>query len=43
MPKDDRVYLAHMLDMVRKAVAKTRELSRSDYDQERICGWRWCI
>jgi uncharacterized protein with HEPN domain len=34
MPKDDRVYLAHMLDMVRKAVAKTRELTRSDYDQD---------
>lgn len=34
MPKDDRVYLAHMLDMVRKAVTKTRGLTRSDYDQD---------
>jgi len=34
MPKDDLVYLGHMLDMARKAVEKTRGLQRSVYDQD---------
>jgi len=34
MPKDDWVYLGHMLDMSRKAVALTQGISRSDYDQD---------
>ncbi len=32
--KDDRGYLGHMLDIVRKAVGKTREVSRTAYDQD---------
>ena len=32
--KDDRVYLGHMLDMARKAVGKTRDLSRAAYDED---------
>ena len=32
--KDDRVYLGHMLDMARKAVDKTRDLSRAAYDED---------
>jgi uncharacterized protein with HEPN domain len=34
MPKDDLVYLGHMLDMARKAIEKTRGIRRSDYDQD---------
>lgn len=34
MPKDDRVYLGHMLDMARKAIAKTQGIQRADYDQD---------
>jgi uncharacterized protein with HEPN domain len=32
--KDDKVYLGHMLDMARKAVGKTRDVSRAEYDQD---------
>jgi uncharacterized protein with HEPN domain len=32
MPKDDSLYLAQMLDMARKSVAKTQGLSREVYD-----------
>lgn len=34
MPKDDRVYLGHMLDMARKAAGKIRGKSRSEYDAD---------
>jgi hypothetical protein len=34
MPKDDWVYIGHMLDMSRKAAALTEGISRSDYDQD---------
>ncbi len=34
MPKDDTLYLGHMLDMARKAVAKARGLPRSVYDAD---------
>ena len=34
MPKDDWVYLGHMLDMSRKAVALTEGTNRSIYDQD---------
>lgn len=34
MPKDDLVYLGHMLDMAREAVEKTRGLQRSVFDQD---------
>jgi uncharacterized protein with HEPN domain len=32
--KDDQVYLGHMLDMARKAVGKTQDVSRAEYDQD---------
>lgn len=32
MPKDDRLYFGHMLDMARKAVSKVEGISREDYD-----------
>ena len=34
MSARDFVYLGHMLDMARKAVAKTRDLSREEYDAD---------
>jgi len=34
MPKDDLLYLQHMLDMAHKAVAKTRDISRDAYDSD---------
>lgn len=33
MPKDDLVYVGHMLDMAQKAAQKTRAIQRQDYDQ----------
>ena len=32
MPRDDRVYLGHMLDTARKILSKVRGKSRSDFD-----------
>jgi hypothetical protein len=34
--KDDRIYLGHMLDMARKAVGKTRDVSRAEYGTIRM-------
>ncbi len=34
MSRRDLVYVGHMLDMARKAVAKTRSLSRDAYDAD---------
>jgi uncharacterized protein with HEPN domain len=34
MPKDDLVYAGHMLDLARKAVAKTRGVSRGEYNSD---------
>lgn len=34
MPKDDLVYLGHMLDTARKAVAKTHGILRVDFDRD---------
>jgi uncharacterized protein with HEPN domain len=34
MPKSDLLYLVHMLDMARKASAKTRGVSRAVYDSD---------
>jgi uncharacterized protein with HEPN domain len=34
MSPRDRVYVGHMLDMARKAVTKTRDLSREEYDAD---------
>ena len=34
MPKDDDLYLAHMLEMARKALNKTRGGSRDAYDDD---------
>jgi uncharacterized protein with HEPN domain len=34
MHKDDSVYVGHMLDMARKAVAKVAGKSRTDYDAD---------
>ena len=34
MPKDDTVYLGHMLDMARKAVSLVRGKDREDYDDD---------
>jgi len=34
MPRDDRVYVGHMVDLARKAVAKTRGCSREAYDSD---------
>ena len=34
MPKDDLVYLNHMLDMARKAIGKVATKSRADFDAD---------
>jgi uncharacterized protein with HEPN domain len=34
MPKDDLVYVGHMLDTAEKAAAKVHGLSRADYDAD---------
>ena len=34
MPKTDEIYLMHMLDMARKAVAKIQHIDRQVYDQD---------
>ena len=34
MPKDDAVYLGHMLEMARKVVDKLKGVERSDYDDD---------
>jgi uncharacterized protein with HEPN domain len=34
MPKDDMIYLGHMLDMARKATSKLKGKSRDDYDRD---------
>jgi uncharacterized protein with HEPN domain len=34
MPKDDGLYLGHMLDMARKACAKTASIQRGEYDAD---------
>lgn len=34
MQKDDSVYVGHMLDMARKAMEKTRGMTRSEYDAD---------
>jgi len=34
MPKDDRVYVGHMLDIARKAVALLGSRSRAEFDQD---------
>ena len=34
MPKDDLVYVGHMLDTARKAVEKARDMSRADFDRD---------
>lgn len=34
MPRDDRLYLGHMLDMARKAVGKVERISRVNYDND---------
>lgn len=34
MPKDDLVYVGHMLDMARKAVAKVQGQGRAKYDAD---------
>jgi uncharacterized protein with HEPN domain len=34
MPKDDRLYLGHMLDAARRVVAKTSGIDREAFDQD---------
>lgn len=34
MPKDDLVYVGHMLDVARKVTEKVRGLSRQDFDRD---------
>ncbi len=34
MPKDDLVYIGHMLDMAQKAVSKVRGISRQTYNDD---------
>jgi uncharacterized protein with HEPN domain len=34
MPKDDFVYIGHMLDLARKAVARAADLDRATYDAD---------
>jgi uncharacterized protein with HEPN domain len=34
MPKDDLVYVGHMLDTARKALGKIRGKDRSEYDRD---------
>ena len=34
MPKNDNVYLGHMLDMARKATSKVEGMSREQYDAD---------
>jgi uncharacterized protein with HEPN domain len=36
MPKDESIYLGHMLDMSRKAVAALKGKTRSQYDQDEV-------
>lgn len=36
MPKDDRVYVGHMLDMARKALAAMGGKTRKDFDGDEI-------
>jgi hypothetical protein len=40
MSPRDLVYVGHMLDMARKAVAKTQGLSRKGCDADEIFAWR---
>ncbi len=34
MPKDDELYLSHMLETARQATNKTRGINRDDYDED---------
>jgi len=34
MPKDDRVYIDHMLETANKAVTKIKDKTRTDFDQD---------
>lgn len=34
MPRDDNVYLGHMLDMARKAVARVQDKSHDEYEAD---------
>lgn len=34
MPKDDRVYLGHMLDLAKSVAAKAADRSRADFDAD---------
>lgn len=34
MQPDDEVYVGHMLDLVRKVVAKTDQITREDFDRD---------
>lgn len=36
MPKDDAVYLGHMLDMARKALSLIADKHREDYDRDEV-------
>lgn len=36
MPKDDRVYVGHMLDTARKAVALLAAKSRAEFDRDEV-------
>ena len=34
MPKDDAVYVGHMLDVARKVLAKTDGIEKADFDAD---------
>ena len=34
MPKDDRIYVSHLIDMARKVVEKTSSISRAQFDAD---------
>ena len=36
MPKDDQVYIGHMLDMARKAIILVQGKERTDYDRDEV-------
>ena len=36
MPKDDLVYVGHMLDTARKAVRRVQGRTRADFDADRV-------
>jgi hypothetical protein len=43
MPKDEFVYVGHMLDVVRLAAAKVHGVARNSMTRMRTFAWLWLI